>query len=212
MLFNRTVGGTSNNRSGQKPREHLDWPPHMAIRPIQLLGSPALRAHCEPVANVRSPAVRVVGDDLQETFRDLRSRHGYGRGLSAPQIGAPIRIVYIELDEPLLLINPSIVDIGKRDVHVWDDCFSIPGLLVRVQRANRIKLEYEDLSGKRQQVEAEGALAELLQHEIEHLDGVLIVDHPVGLDPFCIREEWNKHYAGAGKYSEPFERDAGPIL
>ncbi|MEE8135209.1 MAG: peptide deformylase [Gemmatimonadales bacterium] len=184
----------------------------MTIRPIQLLGSPALRAQCEQVSNVRSPAVRVVTDDLQETFRDLRSRHGYGRGISAPQIGAPIRIIYIEVEEPLLLINPSIVDIGKRDLHVWDDCFSIPDLLVRVQRANRVKVEYEDLSGKTRQLEADGSLAELLQHEIEHLDGVLIVDHPVGLDPFCIREEWNKHYADAGKYSEPFERDPGPVL
>ena len=184
----------------------------MTIRPIQLLGSPALRAQCEPVSNARSPAVRVVADDLQETFRDLRTRHGYGRGLSAPQIGAPIRIVYIEVEDPLLLINPSIVDIGKRDIHVWDDCFSIPGLLVRVQRANRIMLEYEDLSGTKQQLEAVESLAELLQHEIEHLDGVLIVDHPVGLDPFCNREEWNKHYADAGKYSEPFDRDAGTVL
>jgi peptide deformylase len=184
----------------------------MTIRPIQLLGSPALRAHSEPVANVRSPAVRVVADDLQETFCDLRSRHGHGRGLSAPQIGAPIRIAYIEVDDPLFLINPAVVDIGTQDFHVWDDCFSIPGLLVRVQRAHHIRVEYQDFGGKTLEIEAQGPMAELLQHEIEHLDGVLMVDHPVGLDPFCIREEWNKHYAQNGRYDEPFDRDAGRVL
>ncbi len=184
----------------------------MAIRPIQLLGSPSLRADCEPVANVRSPAVRVVADDLQETFNDLRSRQGMGRGLASPQIGAPIRIVYIEIDAPMFLINPTITDIGTKDFHVWDDCFSIPDLLVRVQRAHRIRIEYQDVSGNTRELEAEGSMAELLQHEIEHLDGVLIVDHPVGLDPFCIREEWNKHYAHAGKYSEPFEREASVVF
>lgn len=184
----------------------------MTIRPIQLLGSPILRAHCEPVSNVRSAGVRVVADDLQETFADLRSRHGHGRGLAAPQIGAPIRIVYVEEDGPLLLINPSIVDIGTSDFHVWDDCFSIPDLIVRVQRAHHLSVEYQDLSGEMHAMDAEGSMAELLQHEIEHLDGVLIVDHPVGLDPFCLRQEWNKHYAEPGQYGEPFERHADAIL
>ena len=78
----------------------------MAIRPVRMLGDPILRARCEPVKNVKSPAVRVVADDLQDTLRDLKRRHGTGRGLAAPQIGAPMRIIYIEADEPTVLINP----------------------------------------------------------------------------------------------------------
>ena len=178
----------------------------MAVRPIRLLGDPILRARSEAVKRVKSPAVRVVADDLQDTLRDLKERQGHGRGLAAPQIGAPLRILYIEKDEPWFLLNPEIVDIGDDDFLVWDDCFSIPDLLVRVQRAHRVTVQYTDLSGKQQTVNAEGDVAELLQHEIDHLDGVLMVDRPCGLDPFCLRAEWEKHYAADGPYSEPTSR------
>ncbi len=178
----------------------------MAVRPVRLLGDPILRARCEQVRSVKSAAVRLVADDLEETLQDLLARHGMGRGLSAPQIGAPIRIVYLDAGGPWFLVNPEIVDIGTKDFMVWDDCFSIPNLLVRVQRAYRIKVQYQDLAGKVQVVDAEGDLAELLQHEIDHLHGVLIVDRPAGLDPFCFREEWNKHYSTGGRYGTPFER------
>ncbi len=183
----------------------------MAIRPVRLLGDPVLRAQCVAVNRVRSPAVRVVADDLQDTLTDLKSRHGLGRGLAAPQIGAPMRIAYIEIDKPWILINPDIVDIGTDDVMVWDDCFSVPSLLVRVQRAYNIKVSFHDLSGKSHTIEAEGDVAELLQHEIDHLDGVLLVDRPEGLDPFCLREEWNKHYSQEGRYSKPIPREVAIV-
>lgn len=179
----------------------------MAVRPIRLLGDPVLRARCERVRSTRSAAARLVADDLQETLQDLRARHGMGRGLAASQLGAPIRIVYLELDRPWFLVNPEIVDIGTSDFMVWDDCFSVPNLLVRVQRAYRIKVQYQDLAGKSHTIDAENDLAELLQHEIDHLDGVLMVDRPAGLDPFCHREEWNKHYSTSGRWGAPFERE-----
>jgi peptide deformylase len=175
-----------------------------------MLGDPILRARCELVKNVKSPAVRVVADDLQDTLRELKQQHGVGRGLAAPQIGAPMRIVYIEADEPQVLLNPEIEDIGTHDFQVWDECFSIPNLLVQVQRAYHIRVTYKDLAGKSQVIEAEGPLAELLQHEIDHLDGVLIIDRPTGLDPFCLREEWEKQYAAQGRYSEPSPRTLVP--
>ncbi len=178
----------------------------MAVRPVRLLGDPILRAKCERVTDPQSPAVRLVADDLQDTLRDLKRRHGRGRGLAAPQIGAPLRIVYLELDEPWLLINPEIEDIGTEDFEVWDECFSVPNLLVRVQRAYRVKVKYEDLEGTSHTMEVEGELSELLQHEFDHLDGVLMVDRPVGLDPFCLRDEWNKHYAPMGRVSGPSKR------
>jgi peptide deformylase len=142
-------------------------------------------------------------DDLKETLRDLKSRHGIGRAIAAPQIGAPIRLVYVEIDRPWVLVNPEIVDVGTEDFAVWDDCFSFPSLMVRVQRAHRITVRHQDLRGKTQTVELEGDLAELIQHEIDHLEGVLAVDRPTGLDPFCLREEWNKHYAFLGRYGQP---------
>ena len=179
----------------------------MAVRPVRQLGDPILRASCEQVKAVRSPAVRVVADDLQDTLRDLKAAHGWGRGLAAPQIGAPLRVVYLEAPKPTFLVNPEIVDIGSEDFNVWDDCFSLPDVLVRVQRAYRVKVAYSDLAGRQHVIDADGELAELLQHEIDHLDGVLIVDRPTGLDPFCLRSEWERHYAAAGRYGAPTPRE-----
>jgi len=183
----------------------------MTVHRIRLLGDPVLRTKCETIANPRSPAVRLVADDLRDTLRDWQSRWGSGRGISAPQIGAPIRLLYIQMDKPWFLANPEILDVGEEDFLVWDDCFSAPNLLVRVQRAYRIKVRYQDLKGKTHTADVEGDVAELLQHEIDHLDGVLAVDRATGLDPFCLREEWNRHYAQAGRYGEPSARELAQI-
>lgn len=180
----------------------------MTVRPIRRLGDPILRVKCEPVKKVRSPAVRLVADDLQDTLKRLQEQHGRGRGLAAPQIGAPLRIVYVETPRPCFMVNPEIVDIGTEDFMVWDDCFSVPDLLVRVQRAHRVSVTYSDLSGRAHTIDAEGDLAELLQHEIDHLDGVLMVDRPAGLDPFCLRDEWMRHYAPGGRLGTPFPRES----
>ncbi|MCL4865742.1 MAG: peptide deformylase, partial [Gemmatimonadales bacterium] len=131
------------------------------------------------------------------------SRFGSGRAIAAPQVGAPVRIVYVEMEKPWPLINPEIVDVGTEDFSVWDDCFSFPNLLVRVSRAHRIRVRYQDPKGEEHEVDLEGDRAELLQHEIDHLDGVLAVDRAYGPDPFCLREEWNRHYRHLGRYGAP---------
>jgi peptide deformylase len=175
----------------------------MTIHRIRLLGDPVLRARCEAITKPRSTAVRVIVDDLRETLRDWQSRFGSGRAIAAPQIGAPVRIVHVEMDQPWTLINPEIVDIGADDFTVWDDCFSFPNLLVRVQRAYHVRLRYTDPKGETHEIELERDRAELLQHELDHLDGVLAVDRGYGADPFCLREEWNRLYTASDRYSEP---------
>jgi peptide deformylase len=180
----------------------------MTIHRIRLLGDPILRTLCEPIAKPRSTAVRVILDDLRETLRDFRARFGYGRGIAAPQIGAPVRMIYAELDRPWVLINPEIVDVGNEDFTVWDDCFCFPDLLVRVSRAYRVRIRYQDERGEWATTDLEGDRAELIQHEVDHLDGVLAVDRPHGLDPFCLREEWNRHHAPSGRYGHPEVRNA----
>ena len=152
----------------------------MSLHPIRLLGDPALRSSCETISKPGSMAARVVIDDTAETLRSVKQRLGYGRGLSAPQIGAPVRIVCLELDKPLVLIvepDPA-----------------------PAQWARRAHLDEE--------ADFEGDTAALVQHEIDHLDGVLIVDRPHGLDPFCCRSEWEKRYAGHGRFSDPEQRTA----
>jgi len=178
----------------------------MTIHRIRLLGDPILRTRCEPITKPGSTAVRVILDDLRETLRDWQSRFGSGRAIAAPQIGAPVRVIYVEMDKPWALINPEIVDIGPEDFSVWDDCFSFPNLLVRVSRVHRIRVRYQDVKGEWHEQELEGDRAELIQHELDHLDGVLAVDRPHGLDPFCLREEWNRIHAPAGRYGPPEPR------
>jgi len=107
-----------------------------------------------------------------------------GRALAAPQIGAPVRVVLVEIGKfRATMVNPEITDVGSEDFHVWDDCFSFPNLLVRVTRAHRATVRYTDMKGKVVTMELEGPMAELLQHELDHLDGILAVDQPTGLDP-----------------------------
>ena len=180
----------------------------MTIHRIRLLGDPILRTRCEPITKPRSTAVRVILDDMRETLRDWQSRFGSGRAIAAPQIGAPVRMVYVEMEKPWPLINPEIIDIGTEDFTVWDDCFSFPNLMVQVSRSYRIRVQYQDIKGETREVDLEGDRAELLQHEIDHLDGVLAVDRPHGLDPFCLREEWNRQHAAKGRYGEPEPRHA----
>jgi peptide deformylase len=178
----------------------------MTIHRIRLLGDPILRARCEPIDKPGSTAIRVIMDDMRETLRDWQSRFGSGRAIAAPQIGAPVRMVVAEMDKPWVLINPEIVDIGNEDFSVWDDCFSFPNLMVRVSRAYRLRVRYQDQKGQWHEDDLEGDRAELIQHELDHLDGVLTVDRPHGLDPFCLREEWNRLHAAAGRYGPPEPR------
>ena len=180
----------------------------MTIHRTRRLGDPILRERCQRIANPRSPAVRVVADDLRDTLRDWRERGVAGHGMAAPQIGAPIRMILVmDSSRRRTLLNPEIVDVGDEDFLVWEECPSFPDLMVRVQRAHRVTVKYEDFVGKSHTLEAEGPLADLLQHGIDHLDGVLALDRACGLDPFCVRDEWNRHWASEGRYGQPTPRE-----
>ncbi len=160
----------------------------MAVRDILLLGNPALRAPC---ARVRSfPGARGTVRDLRDTWADFRRRRGFGRGIAAPQIGVQDRVVY--LAEIGALINPAITRRSRQTMTLWDDCFSFPDLLVKVRRHLRVSVEYQDVAGRKRTLAAEGGLAELLQHEIDHLDGILALDRAVDSRHIILRSEWEK--------------------
>jgi peptide deformylase len=180
----------------------------MAVRRIRQLGDPGLRQLCEPVQDPGSPAARLLADDLRDTLRAARKRHKMGRALAAPQIGAPVRIVFVELDrQRWVMVNPEVTDVGPDDFTVWDDCFSFPNLLVRVNRAHQISVTYQDLKGKTHTLDLEGPMAELLQHEIDHVDGILAVDRAAGLDPFAFKTEWRKLHEPDDRYGPPHPRE-----
>ena len=163
----------------------------MAARRILQLGDPALRAVSRPCDDVAS--ARPVLADLRDTLHEFRRTHGFGRGISAVQIGEPVRVIYIELEGmPYNLINPVWEWQSGETFELWDDCFSFPGLMVRVRRAASVRLRYGEADGERRTIETSGAFSELLQHEMDHLDGVLAVDRAIGRDGLCTREEWDR--------------------
>lgn len=174
------------------------------------MGDPALRARAQPVQDARSPATRLVADDLRDSLRVARKRHGIGRALAAPQIGAPVRIIFLEFDRRrTTMVNPEIVDVGAEDFPVWDDCFSFPEMMVRVTRAYRIVVRYLDLRGKERTTALTGPVAELVQHEIDHLDGILALDRAAGGDAFAHRSEWEQRHAPRERYGPPTARQVG---
>ncbi len=99
--------------------------------------------------------------------------------MAAPQIGVLKRIVYLHLEQPWLLINPSLRGMSKETMELWDDCMSFPELLVRVRRRRSFTLAYRNEQWAEQTLAIEGVLSELLQHEIDHLDGVLAVSQAI---------------------------------
>jgi len=165
----------------------------MAIRRILQLGDPMLRAVSAlvPAAAEAAP----VFADLRDTLHEFRRTHGFGRGISAVQIGAPLRLIYIEFEGAAYAMrNPEYELQSESKFRLWDDCFSFPDLLVYLERSERVTVRYEDEAGQARRVEAAGALAELLQHEIDHLDGVLAIDRALDRNCFATREEYARRY------------------
>jgi len=159
---------------------------------ILLLGDPRLRWPSKPVPDARAHGVRVVLDRLHETLAAFRARRGFGRALAAPQIGRRVRAVAFDLGRgPRALINPGITARSDATFTLWDDCLCFPELLVRVRRARSITLEFEDEHGRAQRwSDLEPAEAELFQHELDHLDGILAVDRALDAESIVTREEF----------------------
>jgi len=164
----------------------------MAASEILQLGHPALRVKCVPVKKFAGPDLGKLVDDLRDTLRDFKAKHGFGRGIAAPQIGFAERVIFIEVDRPMELINPVIVRRSRKMMTLWDDCFSFPTLVAKVRRNLAVEVRYQDVEGKHHTLEAEGALSELLQHEIDHIDGILAIDRAIDTKHIIYRTEYDK--------------------
>lgn len=139
--------------------------------------------------------------DLADTLADWVSRTGYGRGIAAPQIGVRKRLIYLELDQPWTLLNPRIIERSEETWEPWDACLSFSlSFFCRVRRHRQVTVQYETIEGDRQQVHAEGELAELLQHEIDHLDGLLAVDRMTDISTMCMRSEFELRHRDESPY------------
>ncbi len=169
----------------------------MAVRATLEIGNPLLRQQSEPVADPDAPEIAALVEDLSDTLADWRRRTGYGRGIAAPQIGVLKRVVFIRMpgQEPRVLINPEIVWASEETVPVWDACLSYFVLFFEVQRSRHVRVRYQDRRGVRHVLEASDDLAELLQHELEHLDGRLAIDLVTDPRTFCTVGEFQLRYA-----------------
>lgn len=148
----------------------------MSVLPIITLPDPILRKISDPIEKVDEAVVQLM-DDMLETMYAAP-----GIGLAAVQVGVPRRVVVVDVSgddeekKPLAMANPEIVGLGSSTRVYEEGCLSLPDVLVDVERPETVTVKYIDRDGKQQELEAEGLLATAIQHELDHLDGQLIID------------------------------------
>jgi len=149
----------------------------MAVRPIITAPDPRLKAVSIPVEKVDGE-IRKLAEDMADSMYAAD-----GIGLAAVQVGTPKRIIVMDLDQKegkknwRVFINPKILWASDEKAVYEEGCLSVPEIYDDVERAARIKAEYLDLDGKKVEIEADGLLATCLQHEMDHLEGILFIDH-----------------------------------
>jgi peptide deformylase len=162
------------------------------IRPILVVGNSVLRQKARRVTQIDRSVQRLI-DDMIET-----NKAAPGVGLAAPQVGVPLRLAIIEIDDKVtVIINPEIVK-RSGEVELDEGCLSVPGFWGRVNRAERVSVKALDRGGKELRIrDAEGLFAQALQHEIDHLDGYLYIDRMDTLDKLQRSEPLRKREADA---------------
>ena len=172
----------------------------MALLPIRIAPDPVLKSVAEPVADVDGDVARLM-DDMLETMYDAP-----GIGLAAPQVGVLKRVIVVdaagkdEPAQPLFLVNPEIIWVSEDPNTFSEGCLSFPELYADVTRPAECRVRYLDRTNKPQELHAEGLLATCVQHEIDHLDGVLFTDHLSQLKRGIVMRKlakWKKAQAAA---------------
>ena len=161
----------------------------MTIRDILLLGNPRLYEASEAIQEEDLKHLPAVVSDLHDTLLEFRREYGAGRAIAACQIGFAKRLIYMFIDRPVVFVNPSLENISEEMMEVWDDCMCFPDLLVKVMRHKRCTIRFRDMSFKEQTMKLEGDLSDLLQHEYDHLDGILAVSRAISGRAFALRSQ-----------------------
>ena len=161
---------------------------------ILLLGDPGLRQVCNPISDFDSAEFRQSGRRLVRALEQFRAEYGFGRAVSAPQIGIFQRIIAMNLGQgSFLLVNPEITWKSEEQFTMWDDCMSFPWLMVRLKRHVHIDLDFRDERGDAKSWrQIDQAVSELMQHEVDHLQGVLAVDHALDKDALIARKVYEE--------------------
>ena len=158
------------------------------IHDILKLGDPRLYEVCEPVLEEELDQVPEWTQQLHEAMEDIRKVYGFGRGIAAPQLGIMKRMFYLNLDKSYVILNPVIKNPSEEEFELWDDCMSFPNLLVKVKRHQSLTLTYRDENWKHQEWEVSGAESELIQHEFDHLNGILCTMRAIDQKSFRWKE------------------------
>ncbi|MGQ9619876.1 MAG: peptide deformylase [Bacteroidales bacterium] len=145
----------------------------MALSEIRKLGDPVLLMKAEPVTREEIPGLMQSIENMWRLILEFRQVYGRGRAISAPQIGLLKRIICMNTDTPEVFLNPVIESKSEEMVEIWDDCMSFPNLLVRLKRHRTIDISFYDLNWNRHISHLKDDMSELLQHEYDHLDGIL---------------------------------------
>lgn len=154
---------------------------------ILLLGDPLLYETSKEATPDELPGLSAVVQDLHDTLMDFRARYQAGRAVAAPQIGVRKRLIYMYAGEPTVFLNPVLEFPDEERMTVRDDCMSFPGLYVDVERYKRCIVRYRNMDWVEQTVSLEGSLSELIQHEYDHLDGILATMRAVGNKSFYLK-------------------------
>ena len=157
------------------------------VKEILLLGNKQLYEKSAPLDKSQMDLINQTVENLHDTLVDYRQKYKAGRAIAAPQIGVAVRLIYMNINEPHVFINPTLVfpDDGLMDV--LDDCMSFPGLYVNLRRHKRCIIKYTDMEWEEKEMALEGDLAELIQHEYDHLDGILATMRAVDNKAFVMR-------------------------
>ena len=156
-------------------------------REILLLGDPRLYEISEEVKKEELALLKPVFTDMFDCIKGIRRNYGFGRAIAAPQIGVKKRLICILTDRPYVIINPSLEFIGEEMMELMDDCMSFPNLLVRVRRYRHLILHYRDESWQEQTMSMDDDMAELIQHEYDHLDGILATMRAIDNKSFVMK-------------------------
>ena len=157
-------------------------------RPILLLGNPQLYEISEKVTREELEDIRPVFMDMFDCILGIRRDYGFGRAIAAPQIGVKKRLICMLTDKPYVMINPELEFVGDEMIELMDDCMSFPNLLVRVRRYRHCILRYLDENWEPQEIRMDNDMSELIQHEYDHLDGILATMRAIDNKSFVIKK------------------------
>ena len=174
----------------------------MSILKVARMGHPVLRTRARPLEpdEIGTPRIQQLIDDMFETMRDSE-----GIGLAGPQVYESIRLFVAGVDDeermmpPVVMINPEVTPVGSDVEEDWEGCLSIPDIRGRVSRATDIKVRALDRYGTPLSMTANGFPARVIQHEVDHLDGVLFFDRMTSFESLTFLEEYSRYWSKSGE-------------